>query len=61
MIKIDTLTVETEGEITNKYMKRYTDKCLLEDEKISLTILFNKYLYNYMARVMFLKLKNRDS
>lgn len=33
MIKIVTLTVETEGEITNKYMKRYTDKCLLEDEK----------------------------
>ena len=42
-------------------MKRETDKYLLEDEKMSLTILFNKYVYNYMARMIFLKPKNRDS
>lgn len=41
-------------------MKRETDKYLLEDEKMSLTILFNKYLYNFMARI-FLKPKNGDS
>lgn len=42
-------------------MKIETDKYLLEDEKMSLTILFNKYLYNYTARMIFLKPKNRDS
>lgn len=60
MDKIDRLTVKTQ-EITNKYMKIETDKYLLEDEKMSLTILFNKYLYNYTARMIFLKPKNRDS
>lgn len=47
-------------EITNTYMRKDTDQCLL-DEKISLIILCNKYLYNDMAMKMFLKHKNRDS
>lgn len=47
-------------EITNTYMRKDTDQCLI-DEKISLIILCNKYLYNDTAMIMFLKHKNRDS
>lgn len=41
-------------------MRKDTDQCLI-DEKISLIILCNKYLYNDTAMIMFLKHKNRDS